>query len=96
MALLLMVASTGCATALNIQDAEMCKPYGGVTMSLYEFTGGNELSEYSSVILWPIWLLDKPLSLFADTLALPYTLRAQKDTHSATNRQVPQLFPASP
>lgn len=96
MALGLIVESMGCATALNVQDASLCKPYGGVTMPLFMFSGGGELAESAALFLWPYWLLDKPLSLFADTLTLPYTLWAQRDTQSSTNRQIPQLSPASP
>jgi len=91
-----MIAGLGCATALNIQDASLSKPYGGVTMPLVEFSGGGELSEYSALILWPFWLLDKPLSLLADTLTLPYTLWAPRDSESTTYRQIPKLSPSSP
>jgi len=96
MSLGLMIAGLGCATALNIQDASLRKPYGGVTMPLFEFSGGGELAEYSALILWPFWVLDKPLSFLADTLTLPYTLWAPRDTESSTYRQFPQLAPASP
>ena len=91
MALGSIAACMGCATALNIQDASQHKPYGGVTMPLTEFSGGGALAEYSAFFLWPYWLIDKPLSLVADTLTLPYTLKAQQDTELSTNRQIPQL-----
>ena len=90
----LMVASMGCATAMNMQDDSLRKPYGGVTMPLFEFTGGD-LAEYRALILWPYWVLDKPLSLFADTLTLPFILWSQRDAQSATYRQITQSSPAS-
>lgn len=96
MALLLPVGGLGCATALNIQDDSRCKPYGGVTMSLFEFSGDGERAEESALFLWPFWVLDKPLSFFADSLTLPYTLWAQRNTQSSTNRQAPQHTPGAP
>jgi uncharacterized protein YceK len=87
--LTLSIAGTGCATALNMQDDSMRKPYGGVTMPVAEFFGGGESAEYSSLLFWPIWLFDKPLSLFADTLTLPFTLSAQRDSQSPAKNQTP-------
>src|SRR5262245_5019746 len=92
----LMVAGVGCATAMNMEDNSQRKPYGGVTMPLFEFTGDGDLAEYRALLLWPYWVLDKPLSLFADTLTLPYILWSQRDAQSSTNRQFPQLSAASP
>jgi uncharacterized protein YceK len=99
MTLGLTVVGTGCATALNIQDASRCKPYGGVTMPLTEFFGGcesGEASEYSAFLFWPFWLFDKPFSLVGDTLALPYTLRAQRNTQSPPKNQSTQSPPSEP
>jgi uncharacterized protein YceK len=82
----LMVALTvlvgGCATAINMQDAALRKPYGGFTMPLDDFFGGSEAGDYVLVRFWPIWLLDKPFSLFGDTLTLPYILWLQRDSSS--------------
>jgi uncharacterized protein YceK len=92
-ALGLTVGGSGCATALNIQDASLRKPYGGVTMPITEFFGGNEsgeAAEYAALFFWPFWVLDKPLSLFADTLTLPYTLYAQRTPQSPPKDQGPQ------
>jgi uncharacterized protein YceK len=92
----LIVSSVGCATALNTQDASLCKPYGGVTMSLFEFSGGGEMADYSALILWPIWLIDKPFSLFADTLTLPYVWWVQQHSRTSPNSQTPQFSPTAP
>ena len=89
MGLGLTVAGTGCATALNVQDDSLRKPYGGFVMPLTEFFGGGESAEYASLLFWPFWLLDKPLSLVADTLTLPYTLYPQRDTQSPPKSQSP-------
>jgi hypothetical protein len=88
----LVGGNVGCATALNVQDASLRKPYGGVSMSLFQFSGGGELADSAALFLWPIWLLDKPLSLFADTLTLPYTLRGQRDVDPPANSYPPQLM----
>ena len=101
MAVGLTVVGSGCATALNVQDAALCKPYGGVTMPLTDFFGGNqsgEFSEYGAMFFWPFWIIDKPFSLFADTLTLPYTLYAQRNAASpATNQSLqPPPTPPSP
>lgn len=93
MALGLTVAGAGCATALNVQDASLRKPYGGVAMPPTEFFGGNEsgeAAEYAALFFWPLWLFDKPLSLFADTLTLPYTLYAQRAAQSPPKNQGPR------
>jgi uncharacterized protein YceK len=74
MALTTASGAAGCATAINIQDATLQKPYGGVTMSPADFFGGGQISESVAVLYWPLWLVDKPLSLVGDTLTLPYTL----------------------
>ena len=88
LAMALMVSSAcGCATALNMQDATMHKPYGGFTMPLDEFCGGGVGGEYTAIICWPIWLADKPLSLFADTITLPYLLWLQRDARQPPNEQ---------
>jgi uncharacterized protein YceK len=90
MAVGLMGAGNGCATALNVQDASLRKPYGGVTMPITDFFGGcesGEFAEYASVFFWPLWLCDKPFSLLADTLTLPYTLAAQRDASSPPKEQ---------
>ncbi len=79
---ILAFAGSGCATAINTQDAAMRKPFGGVTMSLTDFFGGGPMSDTVSLLFWPIWLVDKPLSLVGDTLTLPYTLWVQRDTRS--------------
>jgi uncharacterized protein YceK len=95
-ALPLTVAGFGCATALNVQDDSRCKPYGGVTMSLFEFSGDGERAEEAAIFLWPFWVMDKPLSFFADTLTLPYTLWTRWNTQSSTNHQTPHLTPDLP
>jgi uncharacterized protein YceK len=74
LAVVLIASAGGCATAINLQQADMRKPYGGFTMPLDDFFGGGEAGDYVRVRFWPIWLLDKPLSLAGDTLTLPYTL----------------------
>ena len=56
LALGLTIAGPGCATALNMQDASLRKPYGGVTMPITEFFGGGEsgeASEYSALFFGP-------------------------------------------
>jgi uncharacterized protein YceK len=85
----------GCATAINMQDAAMRKPYGGFTMSPDDFFGGSEAGEYVVVRFWPMWLLDKPLSLVADTVTLPYTLWVQRDAklHPNGSNAVPGQVP---
>jgi uncharacterized protein YceK len=87
MALGLSVAGTGCATALNVQDASLHKPYGGFTMPLTDFFGGGEHGETAALLFWPVWLIDKPFSLFADTLTLPYILYAQRDAQAPPGDQ---------
>lgn len=96
MALGLTIAGNGCATALNVQDASFCKPYGGFTMPMNDFFGGGEPADYASLLFWPIWLLDKPFSLFADTLTLPYILAKQQDAQSSTKSQSPQPIQPAP
>ncbi len=96
MALGLTVAGTGCATALNVQDASLRKPYGGVAMPLNDFFGGGDSADYASLLLWPFWLVDKPLSLFADTLTLPYILWAQHDTLLSPKSQISQPTQPTP
>ena len=88
--LLLPVAGNGCATALNMQDETLRKPYGGFSMPISEFFGGGDFGELGGVLFWPLWLVDKPLSLFADTVTLPYTLWVQHD------RSLPQAPPSAP
>ena len=77
----------GCATALNLQDETLRKPYGGFTMRPDDFFGGGYSGEMATLLFWPMWLLDKPLSLFGDTLSLPYTLWVHHDDG---------LFPTTP
>ena len=79
MALALAIAGAGCATALNMQDAALQKPYGGFLMKPDEFFGGGHMGECSAILFWPMWLLDKPLSLAADTITLPYVLWHKRD-----------------
>jgi uncharacterized protein YceK len=81
------IIASGCATALNMQDATLRKPYGGFTMSPTEFFGGDQYAEVVSYLFWPMWLLDKPLSLCADTVTLPYTLWAQRTNSSPSTDQ---------
>jgi uncharacterized protein YceK len=88
----LAVVDMGCATALNVQDASMRKPYGGVTMSLLVFSGDGEMAESAALFLWPFWLLDKPLSFFADTLTLPYIFWARQDSPSSASTYPPKLI----
>jgi uncharacterized protein YceK len=78
--LAMAIAGGGCATAINTQDAAMRKPFGGVTMPLADFFGGDQTSDNVSLLFWPIWLVDKPFSLVGDMLTLPYTLWVQWDT----------------
>lgn len=85
----LTVACLGCATALNIQDATLRKPYGGFTMPILDFFGNTESSESAAFLFWPVWLIDKPLSLFGDTLTLPYILYVRHDSQSPV--QNPQV-----
>jgi hypothetical protein len=87
MALALAIAGDGCATVLNVQDAAMRKPYGGFTMPLNDFCGGEPGGEYAALVCWPLWLADKPLSLFGDTIALPYLLWLQRDARPPPNGQ---------
>jgi uncharacterized protein YceK len=96
MTLGLTFAGLGCATALNIQDATLCKPYGGVTMPITQFFGNNEASEAASVLFWPWWLFDKPLSLVGDTLTLPYILYVRRDTQPVEQKQGPQITQPTP
>jgi len=70
----------GCATAINVQDATLQKPYGGFTMPVTDFFGGGATSDTVAVKFWPLWLVDKPLSFVGDTLTLPYTLWVQRNT----------------
>lgn len=93
MAVGLTVAAMGCATALNLQDATLRKPYGGATMPITEFFGGSESgvsAEYGALFFWPFWLLDKPLSFLGDTLSLPYTLYVQRNAQTPPKEQNPQ------
>ena len=96
MALGLTIAGSGCATALNVQDASFCKPYGGFTMPINDFFGGGEPAEWASLLFWPIWLLDKPFSLFADTPTLPYLLVKQRDAQTPAKSQSPQPMQPAP
>ncbi|MHB1426384.1 MAG: YceK/YidQ family lipoprotein [Gemmataceae bacterium] len=96
MALGLTVAGTGCATALNLQEASQRKPYGGFTMPMTDFFGGGDSAEYAAFLFWPFWLLDKPLSLFADTLTLPYTLSVQHDAQTPPKSQNPPPIQSAP
>lgn len=96
LALGLMATSAGCASALSLQNAELRKPYGGVTMSLFDFSGGGESTDYSQLFLSPYWLLDKPFSFVADTLALPYTLWAKRNPPSSPSTYPPQLSQPAP
>lgn len=82
LATILAIPSGGCATAINTQDAALCKPFGGVTMPLTDFFGGGSMSDSVALLFWPIWLVDKPLSLVGDTLTLPYTLWVQRNAGS--------------
>jgi hypothetical protein len=81
------VGAGGCATALNMQDVSLRKPYGGFTMPVDDFFGGEPAGEYTAVRFWPLWLLDKPLSLCADTLTLPYVLWLRREAESAPKPQ---------
>lgn len=74
----LVLSIGGCATAINLQDTRQQKPYGGFLMPLDDFFGGEEAGDYVSFRFWPIWLVDKPLSLFGDTISLPYVLWLQR------------------
>ena len=89
MGLACIAAGIGCATALNVQDASLRKPYGGVTMPITEFFGGSdsgEFAEYAAIMFWPWWLVDKPFSLVADTLTLPYLLAERRNNVSPPSR----------
>jgi hypothetical protein len=83
----ILAITSGCATAINTQNAALCKPFGGVTMSLTDFFGGGSMSDPVSLLFWPIWLVDKPLSLVGDTITLPYTLWVQWDAGSGRTEQ---------
>lgn len=83
----LTVASLGCATALNMQDEKLRKPYGGFTMPIIDFFGNTESSESAALLFWPVWLIDKPLSLFGDTLTLPYILYVGRETQAPPRKQ---------
>lgn len=83
----------GCATALNLQDESLRKPYGGFTMSVADFFGGGDFGEASSILYWPMWLIDKPFSLLGDTVALPYTLWTLN--HSSGSAQTKPIPPAN-
>jgi hypothetical protein len=96
LALGLTIASLGCATALNIQDEKLRKPYGGFTMPIVDFFGNTESSEAAALLFWPVWLIDKPLSLCADTLTLPYILYVQRDTQPPVRKQSPQPTQPTP
>lgn len=96
MALGMMIACAGCASALNLQNDSLRKPYGGVTMSLFDFSGGGEAAEYAGLFLSPYWLIDKPLSFLADTLTLPYTLWAKQNPPSSPNTYPPKLSQPAP
>lgn len=87
------LANLGCATALNIQDATLQKPYGGVTMPIVEFFGNTESADAASFLFWPVWVLDKPFSLFADTLTLPYIFYLRNNNQSPTKNQILQYKP---
>lgn len=91
-----LMTGLGCATALNVQNDSLRKPYGGVTMPLFEFCGGNQSTEHGALVLFPFWLLDKPLSLLADTLTLPYTLWPRQDSPPPANTYPPLFNHPSP
>jgi uncharacterized protein YceK len=88
--LALALAGGGCATALNLQDEVQRKPYGGFTMPIADFFGSGDFGEVGGILFWPLWLVDKPLSLFGDTITLPYTLWVRRGAAS------PQTQPSTP
>jgi hypothetical protein len=92
----LTIASLGCATALNMQDEKLRKPYGGFTMPIVDFFGNTESSEAAALLFWPVWLIDKPLSLFGDTLTLPYVLYVRRDTQTPVQIRRPQSTQPAP
>ena len=90
---LIATLAGGCATALNLQEESQRKPYGGFTMSVADFFGGGDYGEASSILYWPMWLLDKPFSLFADTVTLPYTLWTLTNPPGSSPKE--QIAPAN-
>ncbi len=95
-ALGMAIAVSGCATALNVQDNDLRKPYGGFTMPVEDFFGGGPGGERGAILFWPLWLLDKPLSLVGDTLTLPLTLCGRQDTWVLQKGQNAGMPPAPP
>lgn len=73
LAFLLPLTNFGCGTVRNVQTGG--EPYGGVRMKCYDWCGGGgQNAGFAAAVLWPFWLIDKPLCLVGDTVTLPYCL----------------------
>jgi len=70
---------TGCGTVQHLSNSpDRVRPYGGTRMCCHEWFGSSkgQYAAMAGLYFWPFYLVDKPLCVVADTLTLPYTLRA--------------------
>lgn len=86
--ILSLVSGSGCATGMNVKQAN-CEPFGGTKMSCVNFSGGGQNGGFAAGIMWPLWLADKPLSLAGDVVTLPYVLwqREEMRKHPAPKEE---------
>jgi uncharacterized protein YceK len=96
--MLLALCLQGCMTAQTVFDPqEEDLPHGFIYSGVrkdFRCAFGNELSVHAAPI-WPVLIVDMPLSLAGDTIVLPYTL---SKTNRVSRHSQPQSgdVPAQP
>jgi uncharacterized protein YceK len=79
----------GCGTIQNVERAD-ARVYGGFRMTCYEFCGGGgQNAGFATLVVWPFWLLDKPLSLVGDTLTIPYVIWLKMNVPTNASPETP-------
>ncbi len=80
---LLALGLGGCATTVNVAlKDEYAAPYVGVKTDWYIITCPSEVAgpaHFGKIIflVYPLALIDLPLSMIGDTITLPYTLQGK-------------------
>jgi uncharacterized protein YceK len=103
-----MLASlTGCGTLVNLGEKD-AQPYGGVVLDPKIIGQGVPMGPFAFFPnfdvpgLWPLALIDIPMSLIGDTVTLPITIQQTAyrktiaDQLQSGQPAQPQLLPASP
>lgn len=74
---LVACALTGCGTVGNLRQPREAQVYGGVGIAIEDFRTAREGETVLPWLVWPLRVLDVPLSAIGDTLTLPVTAVAE-------------------